>query len=74
MNDNETNSQKLGRIRVQIMAIRYAQHYLRVCDWGPKLMALDDELNLLKKEYRYLTYEKNHGSLAAEMVVGREVS
>ena len=66
------NNQKLRRLKTQMKAIRLAGRYLQEQGAGgnstwQELMA---ELQLLKEEYRYLTYEENHGSLAAETVVG----
>ena len=68
----ETNTTKLRRLKTQMKAIRLAGRYLQEQGAGgnstwQELMA---EQQLLKEEYRRRTYEENHGSLAAEMVVG----
>ena len=76
MNPEETynfdTNQKLRRLKVQMKAIRLGMRYLQ--DQGASgnstWQQLANELNNLKADYRYLTFEKNHGSLAAEMVVG----
>lgn len=76
MNQEETynfdTDQKLRRLKVQMKAIRLAGRYLQEQGAGGNStwQQLMNELNNLKADYRYLTYEKNHGSLAAEMVVG----
>lgn len=69
---NETTATKLRRIKTQMKAIRLASRYLQEQGAGGNRtwQKLSNELQLLKKEYRYLTYEENHGSLAADMVVG----
>jgi hypothetical protein len=77
---NDTESRRC-RLKTQMLAISIALQWLspRVARCFACSMVrsraltrqqLTDELDTLKKEYRYLTYEKNHGSLAAEMVVG----
>jgi len=65
-------AEKLRRMKVQMKAIRLAGRYLEEQGAGGNStwQQLMNELRDLKAEYRYLTYEKNHGSLAAEMVVG----
>jgi hypothetical protein len=69
---NFDTNQKLRRLKVQMKAIRLGMRYLQ--DQGASgnstWQQLANELISLKADYRYLTYEKNHGSLAAEMVVG----
>lgn len=67
-----TTAEKLRRIKVQMKAIRLAGRYLQEQGAGGNStwQQLMNEMNNLKADYRYLTYEKNHGSLAAEMVVG----
>ena len=76
MYDIETNAQRLVRIKVQMKAIRLAgrllqeQGDMRDAEGNSAWQQLMDELQVLKHEYRYLTFEENHGSLAAEMVVG----
>ena len=69
---NFATDEKLRRIRVQIKAIRLAGRFLQEQGAGGNStwQQLMNELRDLKADYRYLTYEKNHGSLAAEMVVG----
>jgi hypothetical protein len=53
------------------IALQWLSHHIYSAqDRALTRQQLTDELDTLKKEYRYLTYEKNHGSLAAEMVVG----
>ena len=69
MNDEETTI-RLRRLKVQMKAIRLAGRRLQEQGAGGNStwQQLMNELQLLKGEYRHLTYEKNHGSLAAEMV------
>ena len=69
---NFDTAEKLRRMKVQMKAIRLAGRYLQEQGAGGNStwQQLMNELNNLKADYRYLTYEKNHGSLAAEMVVG----
>ena len=72
----ETTPIKLARMRVQIKALRLAMNHFETlglpCAKGGSYAwtELRDELEVLKEDYRYLTYEWNHGSLAADMVVG----
>jgi len=80
MNNEESynfdTTEKLRRMKVQIKALRLAMSHFEnlglPCANGGSYAWTEfrDELRDLKDEYRYLTYEKNHGSLAAEMVVG----
>jgi hypothetical protein len=69
---NETNTTQLRRLKTQMKAIRLASSYLVSVGAGGNStwQEFSAELQRLKAEYRYLTYEENHGSLAAEMVVG----
>jgi len=69
MNDTESRRR---RLKVQMKAILLARNYLQELgeDGAITWQELSSELQLLKEEYRYLTFEENHGSLAAEMVVG----
>jgi len=68
----ETNTDKLRRIKTQMKAIRLGSRYLveQGAGGNSTWQELSREFQLLKEEYRRLTYEENHGSLAAEMVVG----
>ena len=68
----ETNADKLRRIKTQMKAIRLGSRYLveQGAGGNSTWQELSREFQLLKEEYRRLTYEENHGSLAAEMVVG----
>ena len=68
----ETNATKLHRLKTQMKAIRLASRYLveQGASGNSTWQELMAELQRLKEEYRQLTYEENHGSLAAEMVVG----
>ena len=71
MPDTETVTQ-LHRLKTQMKAIRMACSYLVSVGVGGNSTWQEffAELQRLKAEYRYLTYEANHGTLAAEMVVG----
>jgi len=72
MNDSTPTTQTLRRLKTQMKAIRLASRLLeeRGAGGNSTWQELSNELQRLKAEYRYLTYEENHGSLAAEMVVG----
>jgi len=69
--NNETNPAR-RRLKTQMKAIRMASSYLVSVGAGGNStwQEYSEELQRLKAEYRYLTFEENHGSLAAEMVVG----
>jgi hypothetical protein len=69
--NNETSTTK-RRLKTQMKAIRMASSYLVSVGAGGNStwQEFSNELQQLKAEYRYVTYEENHGSLAAEMVVG----
>ena len=62
----------IGRLKTQMKAIHLASRYLQEQGAGGNStwQELSNELQRLKAEYRYLTYEENHGSLAAETVIG----
>ncbi len=68
---NDTESRRC-RLKTQMKAIRMASSYLVSVGVGGNstCQEFSAELQRLKAEYRYLTYEANHGTLAAEMVVG----
>ncbi len=70
MNSRTSTTQR--RLKTQMKAIRMASSYLVSVGAGGNStwQEFSAELQRLKAEYRVITYEKNHGSLAAEMVVG----
>jgi hypothetical protein len=69
---NNSTSGTKRRLKTQMKAIRMASSYLVSVGAGGNSIWEEffAELQRLKVEYRYITYEENHGSLAAEMVVG----
>jgi hypothetical protein len=60
------------RLKTQMTAITLAARHLEYQGAGGNStwQRLMNELQTLKEEYRQLTFLENHGSLAAEMVVG----